>query len=146
MRRRATWAGLGLLAAGALGWMPMSRLWEKHRLRTLLGEPGAALLEGAELRVWQPDPDHAPQAYYLRRRLGPEGLAGLLADIGLQQGLQPGPVPAGPQGVWQLPAGLNWPDWQATARPGARQAQGQLGALGVWLREHDGQLQAVLLP
>ena len=52
---------------------------------------------GRAAAFWQPDPDHAPQAYYLRRRLGPEGLAGLAAQIGMQQGLKPGPAPAGPQ-------------------------------------------------
>lgn len=116
--------------------------WDQRRLRALLGEPGSLLLEDAELRVWQPDPDHAPQAYYLRRPLADADLPALAARLGLPLR----PAPAAPDAIWQLPASLQWPDWQVQAGAGAQQAQGQLGALGVWLRGQGGQLQAVLLP
>jgi len=119
---------------------------DTRRLQTLLGEPAAALLEGAELRAWQPDPDHAPQAYYLLRRLDEAGFRALAQRLGLLVRV----APASPDAVWQLPAELAWPAWPAQAQPGALLAQGQVGALGLWLRwqqgQGQGQLQVVLLP
>lgn len=119
------------------------------RLKHLLGPGAATLLEGAELRAWQPDPDHVAQTYYLLRPLGEAEFRALAQQLGLVPRTLAAPLR---DAIWQLPTGWAWAPWQAETRPGALLAQGRVGeqgaqgGVGVWLRWQGGQMQAVLLP
>ena len=116
---------------------------DKRDLQRLLGDRGAALVEGAEIATWQPDPDHKPSTYYALRSLDEAGLRKLAAHLNMTVA----PIPALEEAIWKLPPGVSLPGWAASAvAPGAGlQAQATLGSGNTWLRWHGGQLFVVVL-
>lgn len=116
---------------------------DKRDLQRLLGEPGAALVEGAEIATWQPDPDHKPRAYYALRSVDEAGLRRMAGPLGLT--LEP--IPAVELAVWKLPAGVALQGWAAAAMaPGSGlQAQGGVPGANLWLRWQGGRLFVVVM-
>lgn len=116
---------------------------DKRDLQRLLGEAGAALVEGAEIVTWQPDPDHKPRAYYALRSVDEAALRGIAGRLGLALG----PNPAIEEAVWKLPPGVALQGWAAASLvPGSGlQAQKAMAGANLWLRWHGGRLYVVVM-
>jgi hypothetical protein len=144
--RRMAWVGLAVAASAAgLTWGAFSMGWfssDDSALKRLLGPGGQALLQGAQVAPWVPDPDHQALAWYLVRPMAAEDWQALAK----QAGFAPEPVPAGPASRWALPAGVTLAGWEPdrAASGGGQQAQAALGQAMAWLRWHQGTLWAVL--
>lgn len=116
---------------------------DKQDLRRLLGDPGTALVEGAEVATWQPDPDHKPSTYYALRSMDESNMRKLAKSLGMTVA----PIPALEEAIWKLPPEVRLPGWAAAAvAPGdGLQGQATFGSANAWMRWHGGQLFVVVL-